>query len=859
VLAAPVVANLVAIVGLVKYQPQVETSGLATVLQKGILPGTPYVDPNVGDNSYAVGHAAAMSWLHGVVPWWNFNEGIGTPLAGSIQSGPFFPLTLLLDLSNGSLWFHLGLELLIGLATYWLLRELRCSPFASAAGAIAFELNGSIAWLTNAPANPVPFLPVMILGIEWTLNSVGARRRGGWILLSLGIWLTIVSGFPEVAVFNVALAVAWLVVRLLQRHHDVVRTLARMAWAGVVGLLLSSPLLNAFIRTYRAGNLGFHRYFLASLSLPRPGLAQLVSPYVYGGIGDSTVPAIRVLWGGIGGYTGATLLVLAVAALFGSRERPLRMLLAAWSVVFLAYIYNVPVIHQLVEDLPGLTHVATFRYVMSSVLFCLCVLAAFCLDDLRSARPAALLRRVAPGLAVVIVLFAIGFFSTPAARQWTQQHLPTWYWGSLAIMAVTLVGTGAAAVVGARLGGGRGGQFACVALGAILAVEAFGFFEVPILSFPRQVVYDNSVVSYLRANLGYQRYYTFGPVSPNYGTFYGISSLDLADLPAPRVWTNFVHKELNPCILPWQFGNGAPTPGCLPAIFEFVAHAPAYEGAGVKYLVLGSRLTLTTFEQPNHGAGLRTPVAAATIVLTLQPPSFYAGGVIASFTTQVSGRPPATMTTTACSTAPVRCVAATPTRSPNRTVTFSLAAPLRLNGSLTITMHASDAHNVTLMTAPSSLADPSTVASNGTVQAERSALLQLAYVPSSLPRLVDSTRTAKIYLLPTYSPIATAPGCSVTQESKTTFAATCAHPSTLTYRELAYSGWTATVDGTAKPITTVHHLFQSVSLPEGRSMVSFAYEPPLALLAWAAALVGVIAIALGHVRNAPRPRRWRAS
>jgi hypothetical protein len=196
VLATPVVANLVAIVGFVKYQPQVETSGLAPVLQKGILPGTPYVDPNVGDNSYAVGHAAAMSWLHGVVPWWNFNEGIGTPLAGSIQSGPFFPLTLVLDLSNGSLWFHLGLELLIGLATYFLLRELRCSPFASAAGAIAFELNGSIAWLTNAPANPIPFLPVLILGVEWTLNAVGTRRRGGWILLSLGVWLTIVSGFP---------------------------------------------------------------------------------------------------------------------------------------------------------------------------------------------------------------------------------------------------------------------------------------------------------------------------------------------------------------------------------------------------------------------------------------------------------------------------------------------------------------------------------------------------------------------------------------------------------------------------------------------------------------------------------------
>jgi hypothetical protein len=847
VLAAPVIANFVAIFGFVNFQPQIKSSGLATILRAGVVPGQAYIDPNVGYNSYAVGHVAAMSWLHGAVPWWNFNEGLGTPLAGSIQSASFFPLTLTLALGDGSLWFHLGLELLIGLATFFLLRELRCSPFAAAAGAIAFELNGSVAWLTNAPVNPVPFLPVLILGIEWIVNAVGLRRRGGWILLAIGVWLTIVSGFPEVAAMNAALATGWLVFRLLQRRGVAVRVLARAALGGVVGVLLAAPLLNAFVRAYRTGDLGTHTQPLATLSLPRVGLAQLVSPYFYGGIFDSTNTTVTELWGRVGGYTWVVLLVLAIGGIFGKRERAMRLLLAAWAVVFLGYIYDVPVLHQLVENLPGLTHIAVFRYVTSSVLFCLCVLAALCLDDLRALTSKALVRRVVPGLAVVVALFVIGFFSTPAARHWTHLYLPKWYWGSLVILGGTLLGIAVVVVVAIRLGRGRGGRIACVALGAILAFEAFGFFEVPILAYPRQVVYDTSVVSFLRANLGYQRFYTIGPVSPNYGAFYGISSLDESDLPVPKVWAHFVHTQLNPCILPWQLGNGSPTTGCEPAIFEFVAHAPTYEAAGVKYFLLGERHSLSTFEQPSYGAGPRTPDGAATMVMKLRAPGFWPGGIISAFTVQVSGSVPPGMTTTACSAS--GCATAVPEISSPGTVTFELRRLLQLTGELTITMHASYADNIALYTAPSSTAIPSTVSSNGSVLEDRSAILKYTYVASSLPKLVNVSSVAKVYELKNTSPIATAPGCAVHQESKTDFTVNCARASTLLYRELSYPGWRATVHGRAAAITTVNGVYQSVAVPEGESAVSFSYAPPLAPLAWAAALIGVLAIAVSLVRR----------
>ena len=43
----------------------------------------------------ALGHLVATDWFSGHVPWWNPYEGLGVPLAGDMQSGAFFPPTLL--------------------------------------------------------------------------------------------------------------------------------------------------------------------------------------------------------------------------------------------------------------------------------------------------------------------------------------------------------------------------------------------------------------------------------------------------------------------------------------------------------------------------------------------------------------------------------------------------------------------------------------------------------------------------------------------------------------------------------------------------------------------------------------------
>src|SRR5580658_8190381 len=110
---AVVVANLLSVLHLVTTNPLVLDAHL-TVISPGWLPGLPYIDGNAGFTMQALGHLAALDWLHGHLPWWNPFEGVGAPLAGEMQSGAFFPLTLLLALHEGVLLVQLAVEVVAG-------------------------------------------------------------------------------------------------------------------------------------------------------------------------------------------------------------------------------------------------------------------------------------------------------------------------------------------------------------------------------------------------------------------------------------------------------------------------------------------------------------------------------------------------------------------------------------------------------------------------------------------------------------------------------------------------------------------------------------------------------------------------
>ena len=378
--AAVLVANGPSLLHLVTTNPLVLDAGL-TPRAPGRLPGLPYVDGNAGFTMQALGHRAALDWLHGHVPWWNPYEGVGSPLAGEMQSGAFFPLTLVLAVPQGSLVLQLVVEAVTGWSTYFLVRRLGVGRTLATAAGVAFALCGTFAWLAHAPIRPVALLPLCLLGVERAIEAARERRPGGWRLLAVALALSVLAGFPETSLIDGVFVAWWAALRLAGPGRAVWRSsLARLAGGVVGGAALAAPLLVAFADYLPYGYVGAHNGAVAHASLPTVGLTQLLLPYSLGPVFGFHLPTgvpdtITGTWAYVGGFLSATLVAAALVGVVGRRLRSLRLGLAAWIAVCLLRTFGFqPVVH-LLASVPGIRLTAFYRYADPSWELAVVVLA----------------------------------------------------------------------------------------------------------------------------------------------------------------------------------------------------------------------------------------------------------------------------------------------------------------------------------------------------------------------------------------------------------------------------------------------------------------------------------------------------
>ncbi len=584
-------ANLPYLLGVVVADPLGPRSGLVSSVRAGPLPGERSVDPNDGFTAQALGHRAALDVLDLQAPWWNPYEGTGAPLLGEMQSAALFPPTLLLAFSNGQLYEHLLLELIAGLCTYLLLRRLALARWASAAAGIAFALNGTFAWVSHAPANPVAFLPMLLLGIELVYAATLAGRRGGFALMAIAGALSVYAGFPEVAYADALLGGCWFAWRGACAGRARLAAFAGKGAAGVaVGTLLAAPFLVASADYVANARLGGHAH-AGSVHLPGAAAPQLALPYVYGPLFAFSDPRLVVfgVWGSVAGFLSVSLILFALVGLTSGRHPGLRLALAVWLALVLSRMFaEPPGLGAVLGILPGMSWVAFYRYAFPSLELAVVVLAALGLDRLGAAR---LPRRKVvwtAGGAFALVAIAAGE-ALPYARRLGSGSGQIRYLEASTAWGVAVVLLGATAML-LRNGGARAGVAS-----AIVIVEALLLFLVPEASAPRSVKIDKAPVAYLQRHLGSARFFTLGPLQPNYGSYFGIASLNVNDVPVPTTFADYATDRLDqavdPTVLVGNLGGGRPPAAPSPES-ELLRNLAAYRAAGVAYVLTPAGRTL---------------------------------------------------------------------------------------------------------------------------------------------------------------------------------------------------------------------------------------------------------------------------
>ena len=865
----PVTANVLALTGVFNPDPALLLSGLGNGLGGNLLKGAAgWLDPDVGYITQPLGHLSAQDWLHGIIPWWNPFTGVGMPLAAEMQtSSLFLPFVLLLHFWSGWLWLRLTLQILCGLFTYALLIELRLGRFSALVGAGLFALNGAFILVPHAPIAPLPFLSLLLLGVERARRAAVEGAPLGWSLIVIAVSYSLYAGFPEVAYFDGLLAVVWSMCVLLSLPQDAaVRFARKLLLATMIGLCVALPLIVPFLLYLRAGFVGNHAGFFAQASLPREMTAFPLFPYIFGPFG--VVPKggsgglIWRFWGQVGGWIGVLPTLLALIAVLNTLGRRvphalLRWVLLAWAFLWQARSFGFPGTIALVNLIPGVSAANAMRFAIPSTSFAVFVLAACALADWR--RGLWLLRRSMTGCVLIIVV-AVGMLLSSAGVVLANSQVAMFFAVASVIGSAGLVWL-LLAVLAAPPTPAR----AWLAAG-IMLLEAIVLISLPQLAGVRRGRIDLGVVSFLKAHQHLSRLYTLGPLGVNYPAMFRLAAINGTQLPLPLDWAHFITHRLDPYANPIMFTGSEPRgrSGRPDQTAELRRHLGSYKAIGVRYILAPPGINpfrraislpisdrFSSWVRLDAGqvvSGTLSPVPAAGVKADA------AGVVVGTYAGAASGH----LVLRLC--AGSRCAQGS---ADLRGVLDNLPLTIPLRPTLTLPPRAVVHFRIT-----HDVGSPVIIwlgraigvhASIGTRQLPgRVPIVSLISPPTGLaPVRVFRNATADVYRLPDPAPYFAISGgpCRLQPRGRQTVRVSCTAPARLIRHELFFAGWGAHVNGVSAPVTRAGAIFQSVPLPTGDSMIHFTYRPPYTRTSTAVALLAVVAWLGAILRGGGKPGR----
>jgi hypothetical protein len=469
---------------------------------------------------------------------------------------------------------------------------------------------------------------LLLLGIEMIYDSAQTKNNRGWFLAAIAIAIAFYAGFPEVAYFNGLFALGWAAVRLFSLPSDSRRrAVGRLGIAGGVGVLLSLPILVPFADFSKVANLGHHTAAIdGTAHISIHSVQMFFDPYVHGTL--FTNLNVTSIWGGIGGYFTASVGALALLGLFGKRLRPLRIYLAAWTVIGLCGAWNFLELRKVWNLIPLIENVSFGRYIMSSCELSFILLAAFGLMDLAENVKAKRLFTVTTSV-MLLGLIWIVLAASSLNDGIVYGHRARYIYAFLdAIPFIAII---------ALLVLGRLTKYKIVPLlvALVLVGESLLMFGVPGGGSAKIVNVDMGPITFLQKNEGNYRFFDFAVLTPNWGSQYGLNELNAIDLPFPEKFSKLIETQLYPGLVPSnQFVIHNGITGLIAQENEIVTHFKNYEAASVKYLMMPKALVIlpaltnlgvtlaytdakvNIYEMPHPRAFLSTKSSSCTVTTT---------------------------------------------------------------------------------------------------------------------------------------------------------------------------------------------------------------------------------------------------
>jgi hypothetical protein len=293
-----------------------------------------YFRDNLGTH-YPIKVISARIFRAGQIPWWNFYDGGGQPLAGNPNTLTFYPDNILYLFLPPHVAFNLHFLLHLGIAWFAmraLCRQVGASRFAANFAATLYALGG-IAISATVFYNlicAVALIPFALWAVE---------RRANPLILGLAFGLIGLVGEP-VVVLSTAIAAA-----IVMRFD--LRRMAIVAAAIVVAVIIVSPQMIAYAEIAKEVERvrGFSAATTLNASLWPRRIAEIAVGPILGFLTDPGHPEFRSRL-----FSTIFLGVVVIPALIVARSR--YTILAAVMLFFALGKYN-PIIKAIVESIPG--------------------------------------------------------------------------------------------------------------------------------------------------------------------------------------------------------------------------------------------------------------------------------------------------------------------------------------------------------------------------------------------------------------------------------------------------------------------------------------------------------------------------